>query len=142
MSLQTRRLRPGTPLSALSSAVGAHPRCPHLRAPYTTCAHPVAYKRRTKANLRGGFHLPTTPRTVFPAIFVAGQRRSASAVAAAAVENGTREESLLKGNGETDITVANPEDIGPIQEYDRRVDSGILRNDEHQRGETSSQWKF
>ncbi|KAF4816599.1 Protein AFG1 [Colletotrichum siamense] len=26
------------------------------------------------------------------------------------------------------------DDFGPIQEYDRRVDNGILRNDEHQRG--------
>jgi len=54
---------------------------------------------------------------VFPAVFTAGQRRSASAAAAAAVEN------------------TNTEDIGPIQEYDRRVASGVLRNDEHQRGE-------
>ncbi|KAK4144604.1 AFG1-like ATPase-domain-containing protein [Dichotomopilus funicola] len=116
MSLQIRRLHPGTPLSALSSAVGAHPRCSHLRGPYTPCARPVPYRRRTSAGIRGGRRLHTTTRTVFPAIFVAGQRRSASAVAAAAVEN------------------ANPEDIGPIQEYDRRVDSGVLRNDEHQRG--------
>ncbi|KAK1836895.1 protein AFG1 [Podospora conica] len=28
----------------------------------------------------------------------------------------------------------NTEDIGPIQEYDRRVAHGLLRNDEHQRG--------
>lgn len=30
-----------------------------------------------------------------------------------------------------------PEDgvLGPLQEYDRRVDMGILRNDEHQRGQ-------
>ncbi|KAK5654516.1 hypothetical protein OQA88_7145 [Cercophora sp. LCS_1] len=28
----------------------------------------------------------------------------------------------------------NTEDIGPIQEYDRRVDLGLIRNDEHQRG--------
>lgn len=28
----------------------------------------------------------------------------------------------------------NADDIGPIQEYDRRVDNGLLRNDEHQRG--------
>lgn len=25
--------------------------------------------------------------------------------------------------------------LGPLEEYDRRVDAGILRNDEHQRGE-------
>ncbi|KAK0744103.1 AFG1-like ATPase-domain-containing protein [Schizothecium vesticola] len=44
-----------------------------------------------------------------------GQTRSAS-VASATIEN------------------VNTEDIGPIQEYDRRVDHGLLRNDEHQRG--------
>ncbi len=32
-------------------------------------------------------------------------------------------------------TAVNHDDIGPIQEYDRRVDSGFLRNDEQQRGE-------
>lgn len=26
--------------------------------------------------------------------------------------------------------------LGPLEEYDRRVDAGILRNDEHQRGES------
>lgn len=25
--------------------------------------------------------------------------------------------------------------LGPLEEYDRRVDAGVLRNDEHQRGE-------
>ena len=37
--------------------------------------------------------------------------------------------------GKTDTFAANAEDIGPIQEYDRRVANGLLRNDEHQRGE-------
>lgn len=27
------------------------------------------------------------------------------------------------------------DDFGPLQEYDRRVNAGLLRNDEHQRGE-------
>ncbi|KAF9870313.1 mitochondrial ATPase [Colletotrichum karsti] len=45
------------------------------------------------------------------------QRRTASAVAAA-----------TEGNSVTS------DNFGPIQEYDRRVDNGILRNDEHQRG--------
>lgn len=31
--------------------------------------------------------------------------------------------------------VVNPDDRGPIQEYDARVESGRLRDDEHQRGE-------
>jgi len=34
----------------------------------------------------------------------------------------------------TDLAAVNYEDIGPMQEYDARVDHGILRNDEHQRG--------
>ncbi|KAK3318864.1 AFG1-like ATPase-domain-containing protein [Apodospora peruviana] len=55
-------------------------------------------------------------RVVFPAAFVTGQRRRASVVADAAIEN------------------VNTDDIGPIQEYDRRVDNGLIRNDEHQRG--------
>lgn len=27
---------------------------------------------------------------------------------------------------------------GPLEEYDRRVEAGMLRNDEHQRGEATS----
>ncbi|KAK1635181.1 AFG1-like ATPase-domain-containing protein [Colletotrichum phormii] len=46
-----------------------------------------------------------------------GQKRAASAVA-----------TVTEGNR------AAKDDHGPIQEYDRRVDNGILRNDEHQRG--------
>ncbi|CZS91340.1 hypothetical protein WAI453_003609 [Rhynchosporium graminicola] len=46
-----------------------------------------------------------------PAPFIAGQRR-----AFATVKN------------------VNPDDRGPLMEYDDRVDSGRLRNDEHQRG--------
>lgn len=34
----------------------------------------------------------------------------------------------------TPVTVNN-DDIGPMQEYDRRVAEGRLRNDEHQRSE-------
>ncbi|KAL0472080.1 AFG1-like ATPase domain-containing protein [Neurospora intermedia] len=56
-------------------------------------------------------------RIILPATFTAGQRRKATtATAAAAVHN------------------ANPENLGPIQEYDRRVANGELRNDDHQRG--------
>ncbi|KAG9237391.1 AFG1-like ATPase-domain-containing protein [Amylocarpus encephaloides] len=61
---------------------------------------------RSLAIARG--HRAPTPR---PAIFIAGQRRSL-----ATVRN------------------VNPDDRGPIQEYDHRVDTGRLRNDEHQRG--------
>ncbi|KAH9210967.1 AFG1-like ATPase-domain-containing protein [Leptodontidium sp. 2 PMI_412] len=51
------------------------------------------------------------PRLILPAPFIAGQRR-----ALATVKN------------------VNPDDRGPLIEYDNRVDSGRLRNDEHQRG--------
>ncbi|KAF4845713.1 Protein AFG1 [Colletotrichum siamense] len=62
----------------------------------------------------------TTVAQCFPApqyASYAGQRRAASAVAAA-----------------TEGSNVTRDDFGPIQEYDRRVDNGILRNDEHQRG--------
>ncbi|KAM7216261.1 AFG1-like ATPase domain containing protein [Rhypophila decipiens] len=58
----------------------------------------------------------TGTRVILPAVFTAGQRRKASVVADAVVEN------------------VNTDDIGPIQEYDRRVDAGLIRNDNHQRG--------
>ncbi len=32
----------------------------------------------------------------------------------------------------------NHDDIGPIQAYDQRVAEGLLRDDEHQRGERAS----
>ncbi|KAL2278626.1 hypothetical protein FJTKL_14344 [Diaporthe vaccinii] len=54
-------------------------------------------------------------RTILPALVPAGQRRRAS-VATATQEN------------------VNHDDFGPIQEYDRRVAEGRLKNDEHQRG--------
>ncbi|KAI3400590.1 hypothetical protein diail_2793 [Diaporthe ilicicola] len=53
-------------------------------------------------------------RTVVPASSTAGQRRRAS-VATATTEN------------------VNQDDVGPIQEYDRRVAEGRLKNDKHQR---------
>lgn len=34
------------------------------------------------------------------------------------------------------------ESWGPLEEYDRRVAAGILRNDEHQRGEALSTTKM
>ncbi|KAL2066065.1 hypothetical protein VTL71DRAFT_2136 [Oculimacula yallundae] len=51
------------------------------------------------------------PMFILPASFIAGQRRGL-----ATVKN------------------VNPDDRGPLMEYDDRVDSGRLRNDEHQRG--------
>lgn len=57
-------------------------------------------------------------------------------MAAVAESNSALDTRIMGGKGAANVpTAANEEDIGPIQEYDRRVDSGVLRNDEHQRGE-------
>lgn len=72
--------------------------------------HRVANASRTR-------QFPSTPnvartsRFALPATFVAGQRRTL-----ATVQN------------------ANPDDRGPLQEYNAQVDQGRLRDDEHQRG--------
>lgn len=66
-----------------------------------------------------------------------GQRRTASAVATATEGNRGEEPESPKefgGAREANEKAAAKDDHGPIQEYDRRVDNGILRNDEHQRG--------
>lgn len=76
----------------------------------------------------------------YPAVFSAGQRRrKASAVATAATtfEDGgvpVEERISLKEHGEVK-EVRNEKDVGPAEEYDRRVEEGLLKNDEHQRGE-------
>ncbi|KAK4651929.1 ATPase [Podospora pseudocomata] len=78
-------------------------------------------------------------RVAYPAVFSAGQRRrKASAVATAATtfEDGgvpVEEGISLKEHGEVK-EVRNEKDVGPAEEYDRRVEEGLLRNDEHQRG--------
>ncbi|KAL2193618.1 AFG1-like ATPase-domain-containing protein [Corynascus similis CBS 632.67] len=103
-----------------SRLVGAAPRA--LRAspnrirqtPFcTACPDQAGLGRRSRVPSR---RLRTASHVVLPAVFAAGQRRKASVVAAPTTQN------------------SNTEDIGPIQEYDRRVASGVLRNDEHQRG--------
>lgn len=86
----------------------------------TSCARPIL-----RQPISG--HTSTTTRTVrHPngtllclsrrGHLTGGQKRHASALAVATEEN------------------KNHEDIGPIQEYDRRVEAGLIRNDEHQRG--------
>lgn len=67
------------------------------------------------------------PRTVLRAPLIAGQRRSLETV-----RNGTNGWS----NAEelVDKSAVNPDDRGPLIEYDERVASGRLRDDEHQRG--------
>ena len=75
-------------------------------------------------------------RVILPAVFTAGQRRRASVVSDAAVENGTYVRRVAPGSPGLDLpsSAVNTDDIGPIQEYDRRVDAGLIRNDNHQRG--------
>jgi protein AFG1 len=57
-------------------------------------------------------------------------------VATASIDNGVFEDdepaALCR---HADKSLVNRDDIGPIQEYDRRVLEGRLKNDEHQRGE-------
>lgn len=75
----------------------------------------------------GGSMMGRRPRFILPATFIAGQRR-----ALATVKNGTA--SLRTGRMSINPATVNPDDRGPLMEYDDRVDSGRLRNDEHQRG--------
>ncbi|KAK1728908.1 AFG1-like ATPase [Colletotrichum acutatum] len=75
----------------------------------TTC---LASRQNTSAR-----RLRPSPRILTQQTRNGAQRRTASAVATA-----------TEGNR------AAKDEHGPIQEYDRRVDNGILRNDEHQRG--------
>ncbi|KAL2262266.1 hypothetical protein VTK26DRAFT_1948 [Humicola hyalothermophila] len=98
-----------------------------LRARSATVQHvPRAIRRRHLCTACGCARaslpaLGPRPRTAtrpvdFVSLNAAQRKRRQSSVAAATVEN------------------ENAEDLGPIQEYDRRVASGVLRNDEHQRG--------
>ncbi|EAQ87638.1 hypothetical protein CHGG_04257 [Chaetomium globosum CBS 148.51] len=116
MPLRLRRLQPRTSLSAVSRALRTTPSCSRQRAFRTACASSTSVGRITRSFPGPERRIRAASHVVFPAAFVAGQRRRASVVAAEAVEN------------------TNTEDIGPIQEYDRRVANGLLRNDEHQRG--------
>ncbi|KAK4159834.1 AFG1-like ATPase-domain-containing protein [Cladorrhinum sp. PSN259] len=76
-----------------------------------------------------------TSRTVFPAVLTAGQRRTKASAVAVAVENGaSAEDDIPVKRQDSSQPAENVEDIGPIQEYDRRVEAGRLRNDQHQRG--------
>ncbi|KAK4099280.1 hypothetical protein N658DRAFT_498654 [Parathielavia hyrcaniae] len=106
-----------TLLRAPSRPLRTAPICVRQRAIYTACSYTANVGQRPSAPLRPGRRLRiVSQRNSGPAPFAPGQTRRATVAAAETVEN------------------ANPGDIGPIQEYDRRVDSGVLRNDEHQRG--------
>lgn len=65
---------------------------------------------------------------MLPAKFIAGQRRTL-----ATVENGVFHDENHRSTA-ADGLVVNPDDRGPINEYDDRVDAGRLRDDAHQRG--------
>lgn len=104
----------------------------------TVCAPNNAPRSPQPPALRSPLSLaksPNTSRVILPAVFTAGQRRRASVVADAVVENGTSQNLSSSGTRDTDLLSAvNSDDFGPIQEYDRRVDAGLIRNDNHQRG--------
>lgn len=138
MPSRLRRLPPRTALSAVSRALRTTPSCSRPRAfRTTTCAYSTSAGRRTRALPGPERRFRAASHVVYPATFVAGQRRRASVVAAEAVENSAYSGGVGMVEGKTDADTANTEDIGPIQEYDRRVANGLLRNDEHQRGEGS-----
>lgn len=48
---------------------------------------------------------------------------------------GTYQVSLATARSMATVSDRPVVGLGPLEEYDRRVDAGILRNDEHQRGE-------
>ncbi|KAK4125702.1 hypothetical protein N657DRAFT_591429, partial [Parathielavia appendiculata] len=97
--------------------LGTGATCVRQRAICTACSYTANIGPISRATLHRGARLRTeSPENAGPVPFSPGQRRTASVAAAETVEN------------------TNPGDIGPIQEYDRRVASGVLRNDEHQRG--------
>lgn len=57
-------------------------------------------------------------------------------MASATIENGTLGDLCGSQEGSASLTggSVNDDDIGPIEEYDRRVAQGRLKNDQHQRG--------
>ncbi len=145
MPVHLRRLPTGTALlRAPSRTLRTAPSTVRQRTLCAACGHRTTAQPRPRAvSLQHAGRRPNTaPRIVVPATFAAGQRRRASAVAAATIENSasTGGDERLGLENQTDAySTANAEDIGPIQEYDRRVDNHLLRNDEHQRGESQLQ---
>ena len=71
---------------------------------------------------------PRRSQIALPATFIASHRRCL-----ATVHNCIS--SLLNIAGDnSDLHIVNPDDRGPMQEYDDRVAAGKLRDDAHQRG--------
>ncbi|KAJ4289423.1 ATPase [Collariella sp. IMI 366227] len=134
MSSPLYRLPSRTALLITPSRSLRAPICVRQRLICTACASPTSSQQVPSTLVAPHSRSHRHTRTVFPATFTAGQRRSSSAVAAAAVENSAYNGTATTPAGQADVRQANVEDIGPIQEYDRRVASGLLRNDEHQRG--------
>jgi hypothetical protein len=95
----------------------------HSRSIYTR-----QYKRAEYALLKNSHGSAETRRTVvLPAAFIAGQRRSLNTVQNGRIPSMAHVQCLR-------FSIVNKDNYGPIQEYDARVKSGRLRDDEHQRG--------
>ncbi|KAK4240539.1 AFG1-like ATPase-domain-containing protein [Achaetomium macrosporum] len=125
-----RTARVGAP----SIAVWAAPICVRQRALCTICGFTANSQRGSGALRNVGPRPRTASRSPLPT-FNTEHRRRASAVAVATEENSACNGRTAWADGRADAgPTANTEDIGPIQEYDRRVANGLLRNDEHQRG--------
>lgn len=105
------------------------------RALCTTCRTLGAPQQRNTAgsssDLRQASLNRPTARIIFPATFTAGSRRKAS-VSSAAVDG--KEATQGPWVHLTNSRTVETPPYGPLQEYDRRVNLGLLRNDEHQRG--------
>lgn len=119
-----------------SRAVRTTPAYARRRTICTACGRTGIPSRSPRTALMGLHYPQRAAAHVTTAALNAGQRRwKASAVAAAAVENGPFAEEDNTFREPADLRSAvNTQDFGPNQEYDQRVDNGILRNDEHQRG--------
>ncbi|OAA66763.1 mitochondrial ATPase [Niveomyces insectorum RCEF 264] len=88
---------------------------PALLLPTTT---PVCVRcLQTKA-----YHAPTRPAAA-----------AASPLPPSAIPQGRTYASIAAASEKTGVK-AKGDGLGPLQEYDRRVKAGLLRNDEHQRG--------
>lgn len=127
-SLPLRRVGASLNSSAATTR-GLTEQAAHRRSLCTTC---LANRHNTSA----GRSRPL-PNILTQQTRNGGQRRTASAVATATEGNRGREPESRKefgGAREANEKAAAKDEHGPIQEYDRRVDNGILRNDEHQRG--------
>lgn len=85
-------------------------------------------KSATRTELRPSLSSPARRPLVLPATFVAGQRRALATVQ-------SRTDPFIWCVVDANEGIANSEDQGPLKEYDDRVATGRLKDDEHQRGD-------